>query len=221
MLAVLLRDIRLSLRRASDILTGLLFFAAIITLTPFAIGPDPEILSRIGPGILWIGALLSTLLGLDRLFQSDRDDGSLDLYIINHYRRSLTATVLTKCCAHWICTALPLVIASPILGLMLNLPTSSILAVLLTLVVGTPAMTLIGAVGAALAVSLPRGNLLISIIVLPLTMPILIFGVSATYAANLPNGAFFAPFLLLVALSLFFAVIGPFAASLALRYLSE
>ena len=217
MLALFLRDMRLSFRAGGGALVGILFFLAIISVMPFGVGPDLNLLARIGPAMLWIGALLATLLGLDRLFQADRDDGSLDLLLIGSERHMLALTVLVKCIAHWASSVLPLVIASPMLGLFMNMDAAAIGATTLTLLVGTPAIAFVGAVGAALAVALPRGGLLVSVIVLPLTIPVLIFGVSASYGATVDNAPFLAPFLVLVALTLFFAVLGPLAASAALK----
>ena len=217
MLALFLRDMRLSFRAGGGALVGILFFLAIISVMPFGVGPDLNLLARIGPAMLWIGALLATLLGLDRLFQADRDDGSLDLLLIGSERHMLALTVLVKCIAHWASSVLPLVIASPMLGLFMNMDAAAIGATSLTLLVGTPAIAFVGGVGAALAVALPRGGLLVSVIVLPLTIPVLIFGVSASYGATVDNAPFLAPFLVLVALTLFFAVLGPLAASAALK----
>ncbi|ACS58304.1 heme exporter protein CcmB [Rhizobium leguminosarum] len=215
MTALFLRDLKLSIRAGGGALIGVLFFLTIVAVIPFGVGPDLKLLSRIGPAIVWIGALLAALLGLDRLFQAERDDGSLDLMLIQE--TPLVLTVLVKCLAHWTATSLPLVIASPLLGLFMNMDETAIGATMLTLLVGSPAITFIGAVGAAVAVALPRGGLLVSILVLPLTIPVLIFGVSATYAAVEDPAPFLPPFLILIALTLFFAVIGPAAAALALR----
>ncbi|MGO7971500.1 heme exporter protein CcmB [Rhizobium ruizarguesonis] len=215
MTALFLRDLKLSIRAGGGALIGVLFFLTIVAVIPFGVGPDLKLLSRIGPAIVWIGALLAALLGLDRLFQAERDDGSLDLMLIQE--TPLVLTVLVKCLAHWTATSLPLVIASPLLGLFMNMDETAIGATMLTLLVGSPAITFIGAVGAAVAVALPRGGLLVSILVLPLTIPVLIFGVSATYAAVEDPAPFLPPFLILIALTLFFAVIGPLAAALALR----
>lgn len=217
MLALFMRDIRLSLRAGGGALIGILFFLAVISVMPFGVGPDLILLARIGPAMLWIGALLATLLGLDRLFQADREDGSLDLIINATDAYTLPFAVFVKCAAHWVASVLPLVIASPLLGLFMNMDAMAIGATALTLLVGTPAIAFIGAVGAALAVSLPRGGLLVSIIVLPLTIPVLIFGVSASYGATVDNAPFTAPLLILMALTLFFAIIGPLAAGLALK----
>ncbi|MBY3176414.1 heme exporter protein CcmB [Rhizobium leguminosarum] len=215
MTALFFRDLKLSIRAGGGALIGVLFFLTIVAVIPFGVGPDLKLLSRIGPAIVWIGALLAALLGLDRLFQAERDDGSLDLMLIQE--TPLVLTVLVKCFAHWTATSLPLVIASPLLGLFMNMDETAIGATMLTLLVGSPAITFIGAVGAAVAVALPRGGLLVSILVLPLTIPVLIFGVSATYAAVEDPAPFLPPFLILIALTLFFAVIGPAAAALALR----
>ncbi|QWW67576.1 heme exporter protein CcmB [Rhizobium sp. WYJ-E13] len=215
MIALFLRDLRLSIRAGGGALIGILFFLTIVAVIPFGIGPDLALLSRIGPAIVWIGALLAALLGLDRLFQAERDDGSLDLMLMQE--TPLVLTVLVKCAAHWTATSLPLVIASPLLGLFMNMNETAIGATMLTLLVGSPAITFIGAVGAAVAVALPRGGLLVSVLILPLTIPVLIFGVSATYAAVVGPAPFLPPFLILIALTLFFAVIGPAAAALALR----
>lgn len=217
MLALYLRDVRLSLRAGGGALIGILFFLAVISVMPFGVGPDLKLLARIGPAMLWIGALLAALLGLDRLFQADREDGALDLMLIASDRHMLPLTVLVKCAAHWTASVLPLVIASPLLGLFMNMDATAIGATALTLLVGTPAITFVGAIGAALAVALPRGGLLVSVIVLPLTIPVLIFGVSASYGATVDNAPFVAPLLILTAIMLFFSVMGPIAAAAALK----
>ena len=181
MLALYLREIRLGIRAGGGALTGVLFFLAVIATIPFAVGPDLNLLSRIGPAILWIGALLASLLGLDRLFQADREDGSLDLLILAGDRHMLALSVLVKCLAHWTASVLPLVIAAPVFGLILNMPPAGIGASALTLLVGTPAITFVGAAGAAVAVGLPRGGLLVSVLVLVLlvlVLPVLVLRVS-------------------------------------------
>jgi heme exporter protein B len=214
--AVLLRDIRIAVRVGGGALIGVLFFLAVVTLMPFAIGPDLGLLRRIGPAILWLGALLASLLALDRLFAADQEDGSLDLILMG--RAPLELTVAAKGFAHWLTTGLPLVIASPVLGLFLNLEPVAIGAVALTLLVGTPALTFIGLLGAALAVALRRGGLLLPVLVLPLTVPVLIFGVSAANAAIVGPVPFDTPFMILCALSLGSLVLGPFAAAATLRH---
>ena len=215
MIALLLRDLKLSVRAGGGALVGVLFFMTVVAVIPFGVGPDLNLLARIGPAILWIGALLASLLGLDRLFQAEREDGSLDLLLMQE--TPLVLTVFVKCVAHWLATGLPLVLAAPLLGLFMNMDETAIGATTLTLLAGTPAITFIGAAGAAVAVALPRGGLLVSILVLPLAIPVLIFGVSAVYAAIQDPAPFLPPFLILVALNLAFAVIGPVAAAAALR----
>lgn len=215
MKALLIRELKLSLRSGSGALTGLLFFLAVVAVIPFGVGPDLKLLARIGPAILWIGALLASLLGLDRLFQADREDGSLDLMLIGQDVLSVALLIFIKVLAHWVATVLPLVIAVPVLGLLMNMDGTNIAATALTLLIGTPAISFIGAAGAGIAVSLPRGGLLVSVLILPLVIPVLIFGVAATQdAASSTSGA---PFLILSALTLFFAVLGPLAAALAVK----
>jgi heme exporter protein B len=195
---------------------GVLFFLIVVTLVPLAVGPDLALLARIGPAILWIGALLASLLALDHLFAADQADGSLD--VILTARVPLELAVLAKSAAHWLTTGLPLVVATPVLGLMLNIDAGAMAAVALTLLVGTPALTLIGAVGAALAVALRRGGLLLPVLVLPLTIPVLIFGVAAANAAIVGPVPFGTPFTILCGLSLGSLAVGPFAAAAALRH---
>lgn len=219
MTALFLRDLRLGFRAGGGVMIGVLFFMTVVAVIPFGVGPDLNLLSRIGPAILWVGALLASLLGLDRLFQADRDDGSLDLLMMQE--TPLTLIVLVKCLAHWVSAVLPLVAASPLLSLFMNMNETAMAALALTLLAGSPAITFIGAAGAAVAVALPRGGLIVSILVLPLTIPVLIFGVSAVYAAVEDPAPFLPPFLALIALSLFFAVIGPLAAAFALRASAE
>ncbi len=217
MTALISREFRLAFRAGTGALTGLLFFLAVIAVIPFGVGPDMKLLARIGPAILWIGALLASLLGLDRLFQIDREDGSLDLMVAGQDMLSLVLTVFAKALSHWLMTVLPLVIAAPALGLIMNMEPLAIGAATLTLLVGTPAITFIGAVGAAVTVALPRGGLLVSVLILPLVIPVLIFGVLATQAAVTDPDPFLPPFLILCALTLFFAVLGTIAAAFSLK----
>jgi heme exporter protein B len=217
--ALLLRDMRLAVRVGGGALIGVLFFLIVVTLMPFAIGPDLALLARIGPAILWLGALLASLLALDRLVAADYEDGSLDLILMA--RVPLELAVAVKAIAHWLTTGLPLVIAVPLLGLLLNLEPKATGAVALTLLVGTPALTFIGLIGAALSVALRRGGLLLAVLVLPLTIPVLIFGVAASNAAVVGPLPFGTPFTLLAALTLTSAVLGPFAAAAALRHSLE
>jgi heme exporter protein B len=206
---------RLAIRVGGGALIGVLFFLIVVTLVPFAVGPDLVLLARIGPAILWLGALLANLLALDRLIAMDQEDGSLDLILMA--RAPLELALAAKALAHWLTTGLPLVIAAPLLGLLLNLDPAATGAVALTLVAGTPALTFIGLIGAALTVALRRGGLLLAILVLPLTVPVLIFGVAAANAAIVGPVPFGTPFSILCALTLMSIVIGPFAAAVALR----
>lgn len=217
--ALFWRDLRLARRIGGGGATGVVFFLCLVTVVPFAIGPDLNLLSRIGPAILWIAALLSTLLGLDRLFQADGEDGSLDLIRMSPVPLELAVTV--KCLAHWCATGLPLVVASPLFGLMLALDGPALAGVAATLAVGTPALTCLGAIGAALTVSLRRGGLLLSVLVIPLAIPVLIFGVSAAAAASGGTVPFATPFLVLCALTLIALAGAPFAAAAALRLTLE
>jgi heme exporter protein B len=213
--ALLLRDMRLAVRLGGSAFIGVVFFLMVVTLVPFAIGPDLALLTRIGPAILWLGALLATLLGLDRLLASDHEDGSLDLILMA--RLPVELAVAAKALAHWLTTGLPLVVAAPFLGILLNLDPKATGAVALTLLVGTPALTFIGLIGAALTVALRRGGLLLAVLVLPLNIPVLIFGVTAANAAIAGPVPFGTPFCILCALALMSAVIGPLAAAIALR----
>ena len=213
--ALLLRDMRLAVRVGGGALIGVLFFLIVVTLVPLGIGPDLALLARIGPAILWLGALLANLLALDRLIATDYEDGSLDLILTA--RVPLELALVAKALAYWLTTGLPLVIAAPLLGLLLNLGPGATGAVALTLLAGTPALTFIGLIGAALTVALRRGGLLLAILVLPLTVPVLIFGVAAANAAVVGPMPFGTPFGILCALTLMSLVIGPFAAAVALR----
>jgi heme exporter protein B len=214
--ALLMRDMRLSVRVGGGALMGALFFLIVVAMMPFAIGPDLNLLARIGPAILWLGALLASLLALDRLFAVDHEDGSLDLLMMG--RMPLELAVLAKAVAHWLTTGLPLVLISPVLGLMLNVELRAMGVVALTLLAGTPALTFIGLIGAALSVALRRGGLLLAVLILPLTIPVLIFGVAAANAALVGPAPFGPPFTILCALSLASLVLGPVAAAAALRH---
>lgn len=215
MTALLMRDMRLAVRSGGGALMGAFFFLIVVTLVPFALGPDLALLGRIGPAVLWLGALLASLLTLDRLFANDFEDGSLDLIMTG--RLPLELAILAKGAAHWVTASLPLVAIAPILGLLLNIDLTAMGAVALTLLAGTPALTYIGVIGAALAVTLRRGGLLLAVLVLPLTVPVLIFGVAAANTAIAGPAPFGPPFAILCALSLISLVIGPIAAAAALR----
>jgi len=172
--ALIQRDIKIALRVGGGALIGVLFFLTVVVLMPFAVGPDLALLTRLGPAILWLGALLASLLTLDRLFMADHEDGSLDLIVMS--RTPLELACAAKALAHWLAAGLPLIIAAPVLGLLLNLDAASTSAVALTLLAGTPALTFTGMIGAALSVTLHRGGLLLAVLVLPLSIPVLIFG---------------------------------------------
>lgn len=213
--ALLLRDVRLAVRLGGGAFIGMLFFLIVVTLVPFAVGPDLTLLARIGPAMLWLGALLATLLGLDRLLASDHEDGSLDLLLMG--RMPLELALAMKAFAHWLTTGVPLVLAAPVLGILLNLDPSATGAVAITMLAGTPALTFIGLIGAALTVALRRGGLLLAVLILPLNIPVLIFGVAASSAATVGTVPFRGPLLILCALSLMSLVLGPVAAAITLR----
>ncbi len=214
--ALIVRDMRLAVRVGGGALMGALFFLIVVVMVPFAIGPDLKLLARIGPAILWLGALLASLLALDRLFATDYEDGSLDLLMTSGM--PLELAVAAKAIAHWLTTCLPLVIITPLLALMLNVEIGAMGVLMLTLAAGTPALTFIGLIGAALSVALRRGGLLLAVLVLPLTIPVLIFGVAAANAAITGTTPFGPPFTILCALSLASLVLGPVAAAAALRF---
>jgi heme exporter protein B len=214
--ALFVRELKLAVRVGGGAGIGVLFFLIVVVLTPFAIGPDLALLGRIGPAILWLGALLASLLALDRLLAADAEDSSLDLILMG--RAPIELAVLVKAAAHWLTTGVPLVVATPLLGLFLNLDLRASAAVALTLLAGTPALTFIGLIGAALSVTLRRGGLLLAVLVLPLTVPVLIFGVAASNAALVGPLPFGTPFTILCALTLISLVVGTFAAAAALRH---
>jgi heme exporter protein B len=215
LLALIRRDLLIASRIGGGAELGIVFFLTLVAIVPFAIGPDQNLLGRLAPAVLWIAALLATLFGLDRLFQSDEEEGVLDQFLLSE--TPLELIVLAKCIAHWLTTGLVLSFAAPVFGLMLNLPVEAMLPLVATLLVGTPAITLIGAVGAAVTVSLRRGGLLMAILVLPLAVPTLIFGVAAANAAIVGPTPFGTPFLLLLATTLVALVVCPLAAAAAIR----
>jgi heme exporter protein B len=214
-LALVRRDLLLAARIGGGAEVGMVFFLALVAVIPFAIGPDQMLLGRLAPAVLWIAALLATLFGLDRLFQADEEDGSLDQLLLAEL--PLEIIVLAKCLAHWLTTGLPLALAAPLFGLMLNLPAGAMLPLTATLLAGTPAITLIGAVGAAVTAGLRRGGLLVAVLVLPLAVPTLIFGVAAANAAITGPTPFGAPFMLLTAVTLVALAVAPLAAAAAIR----
>ena len=212
------RDLRLALRLGSDTAMVLVFFVLTVILFPFGIGPSPATLAKIAPGILWVTALLASMLALERLFAGDHEDGSLEWLSLAPL--PLELVVLAKALAHWLTTGLPLVAAAPVLGLLLNLDPAGYLTMIAAMALGTPALTLIGAIGAALTLGARRGGVLLSLLVLPLYIPVLIFGVGAVDAAIFGLGA--GPRLLILAgLALFALALAPFAAAAALRQAIE
>jgi heme exporter protein B len=215
MLAIVVRDLRLAARLGGDALTLVLFFVMVGAVVPFAIGPDRQILAQLAPGIVWIAAFLAMLLGLDRLFRADEDDGALLLF--RHAAISLEAVVAAKMLAHWLLTAAPVLVASPVLAILLAMDAGQWGRTALALLLGTPALTALGTIGAAVTVSLKRGGLLAPVLILPLAIPVLIFGVAMVAG---PEGSS-AAMLFLTALSLVSVAFCPFAAALALRVSGE
>lgn len=214
MIALFLRDLRLALRSGGGFGLALAFFLIVVVLVPFGVGPETELLSRIAPGVLWVGALLSCLLTLDRLFQLDFEDGTLDLLATAPI--PMEGVVTSKAIAHWVTTGLPLTVAAPVFGVLLNLPLDAYVWLVLTLGIGTLALSFIGAFGAALTVAVKRGGLLLSIIVLPLYMPTLLFGAEAL-ARGVQTGAAGAPLFLLAGITAACVALLPFASAAALR----
>ena len=214
MIALLLRDLRLATRAGGGFGLGLAFFLLVAVLVPLGVGPEPILLARIAPGILWVGALLACLLSLDRIFALDFEDGSLDLLATAPI--PLEGVVAAKALAHWLVTGLPLTLLSPVLGILLNLPVPGYVWLMLSLALGTPALSLIGAFGAALTVGLKRGGLLLSLLVLPLYVPTLIYGAEAVRRGADGQGALTA-LLLLAGITAGAAALLPFAAAAAIR----
>lgn len=214
MTALLRRDLALALRAGGGFGLGLAFFLIVTVLVPFGVGPQSELLSRIAPGILWLGALLACLLSLDRMLALDWEDGTLDLLATSPL--PLEAALSVKALAHWITTGLPLVLAAPVLGVLLNLPASGFVWLVVSLALGTPALSVIGAFGAALTVGVKRGGLLMSLLVLPLYVPTLIFGaeVARRGAAEMDVQT---PLLMLAGITLGVIAVMPFASAAALR----
>jgi len=214
MIALLARDLRLAVRAGGGFGLGLAFFLLVAVIVPLGVGPEPAILAKIAPGILWVGALLSCLLSLDRIFALDFEDGSLDLLATSPM--PLEGVVAMKALAHWLVTGLPLVIVAPVLALLLNLPLAGYGWLVISLAAGTPALSVIGAFGAALTVGLKRGGLLMSLLVLPLYMPTLIFGAEVVKRglAGMDVGT---PLALLAGITAGAVALLPFAAAAAIR----
>lgn len=215
---VLRRDLKLSFAGGGEILTLLLFFVIVGAITPFAVGPDKALLARIAPGIIWIAAFLSMLLGLDRLLRPDREDGTLALYRLADL--PLSAVIGAKVITYWLTSALPLILASPFLALILSMEAESYWRTLISLLLGTPALAAFGTFGAAVTVAIRRGGLLAPILIAPLCVPVLIFGVGAIAPMGGPDQAG-AAMLLLAALSLMALAISPFASALAIDWGEE
>lgn len=214
MRALLIRDLRLAFRAGGGFGLGLAFFLILVTLVPFSVGPQSALLASIAPGVLWLGALLACLLSLDRLLALDYEDGTLD--VLATAPLPLEAALAVKALAHWITTGLPLVIAAPFLGVLLSLPAQGFGWLVVSLMLGTPALSMIGTFGAALTVGIKRGGLLMSLLVLPLYVPTLIFGAEAARrgAVGMDTQT---PLLMLAGISLGAVALLPFAAAAALR----
>lgn len=179
--SLIARDLRLALRQGLDTLTAVVFFVLAVVLFPFGVGPEPAVLARIAPGVIWVAALLASMLSLERLFQLDYEDGSLELLALAPL--PLEAAVVAKIIAHWLTTGLLLIAAAPLLAVLLQMQASGFLALVAALALGTPLLSLIGAIGAALVLGARRGGVLLSLLILPLYIPVLIFGVAAVDAA--------------------------------------
>ncbi|MBT5497640.1 MAG: heme exporter protein CcmB [Alphaproteobacteria bacterium] len=215
---IILRDLRLALRQGLDAVMVLMFFVITVTLFPLGVGPEPNLLARMGPGVIWVAALLSTMLSLDRLFQHDYEDGSLELLVLSPV--PLEALVLAKVAAHWLLTGLPLIVASPLLATFMNMPSEGLLVLMVSMLLGTPVSSFIGAVGGALTLGARRGGVLVSLLVLPLYIPLLIFGVAAVDAAI--GGLSVKPHLLFLGAMLAAAIpLATWAAAAALRQACE
>ncbi len=212
------RDLRMAVRQSGDSMTVLAFFAIATTLFPFGIGPEASVLARIAPGVLWVTALLAALLSLDRLFTIDYEDGTLDQLVLSG--QPMFLIVLAKVSAHWLTTGVPLILLSPLLAVTLQLPAEGNVALILALTLGTPTVSLIGAVGAALVLGTRRGGVLLSLLVLPLYIPVLIFGTAAVEAAIIGRPP--EPMLMILGgLALFALCLSPWAAGAALRQAVE
>ena len=214
LISIIVRDLRLAVRQGGATLLALVFFVLTVTLFPLGVGPEPAILARIAPGVLWVAALLAAMLSLDRLFQSDFEDGSLEQLVLSGL--PVGGVVLAKIIAHWMTTGFPLLLAAPFLAVLLNMNGEGFAALMLTMLIGTPALSLIGAIGAALTLTVRRGGVLLSLLVLPLYIPVLIFGVSAIDAAV--HGLNAKPHLLLLAaLTVACLPLCPWAAAAAVK----
>ncbi len=218
MASVIARDLRIAMRRRADVMTSLIFFVIVVSLFPLGIGADPVLLRTLGPGVVWVAALLACMLALARLFANDHADGTLEQMVLAP--QPLSMLVLAKTAAHWLTTGLPLVIIAPLLGLQFNLDAEALLILLASLLLGTPTLSLIGGIGAALTLGLRGGGALLALLVLPLYIPVLIFGAGAVEATAAALGAG-AHLSILGALLLGTLVFAPWATALALRIAIE
>ncbi len=209
------RDLRLARREGGAISTALGFYLIVVAILPLGLGPDLNLLSRIAPGVLWVALLLAALLSADRIFHNDLEDGTLEVIALGPL--PLELVVAAKSLAHWISIGIPLAIAAPVLALLLNLPADAFWVLFLTMVTGTPALSFLGAIGAALTLGLGRGGQLLSLLILPLYVPVLIFGVAAMNAVITGPAPFLSSYLILLALTLATLVLAPVAAAAALR----
>ena len=212
------RELRQAVRQGADSLMVVMFFVLVVVLFPLGVGPEPGILTRISAGVIWVAALLAAMLSMDRLFQTDYEDGSLDLLVLTP--QPLEILVLAKALAHWLTTGLPLIIISPLLGVLLNMEVSGFAVMIAALALGTPTMSLIGAIGAALILGARRGGVLLSLLILPLFIPTLIFGVSAVDAA-LTELTYKPQLLVLGGMFLAAAALCPWASAAAIRQAVE
>ena len=213
--SLLARDLRLALREGGAVGTALGFYVIVVTLLPLGLGPNLELLARVAPGVLWIGLLLAALLSVGRMFEPDHEDGTLEVLATGPLPLELLAAA--KALAHWISTGIPLILTAPVLGLLLNLDLAAYPILMATLLAGTPAISFLGSIGAALTLGARRGGLLVALLVLPFYVPTLIFGISAISAILTPPGSIGASFLILIAISLASLVVGPIATAAALR----
>lgn len=214
-LTLVARDLRIALRDGGAIGIALGFYLIVVAIVPIGLGPDLNLLSRIGPGLLWVALLLSALLSVDRIFHNDHEDGTLEVIALGPLPIELVVTA--KALAHWLSTAVPLVALAPILGLLLNLELGAYPAVVATMLIGSPAVSFLGAVGGALTLGLRRGGLLVAMLILPLFVPVLIFGVASVDRMTSALGSPTQPLLILAAYTLATVVLAPFAAAQALR----
>ncbi len=214
-MSLIARDLRLAWREGGAISTALGFYLVVVAILPLGLGPDLKLLARIAPGVLWVALLLAALLSVDRIFHNDHEDGTLEVIALGPLPLELVAAA--KALAHWISIGIPLTLAAPILALLLNLPADAFWVLVLTMATGAPAISFLGALGAALTLGLGRGGLLLALLILPLYVPVLIFGVAAMNAVITGPAPFLSSYLILCAITLATLVLAPIAAAAALR----